>query len=339
MPVINTALTLEELPPPPPGKTGWPWTEQPEPLPGQILDGSDYPRISVVIPSYNQGKFLEETIRSVLLQGYPNLEFIIIDGGSIDCSIEIIKKYETFINYWVSEPDRGQSHAINKGLEKCTGDYIAWMNSSDLYIPGAFTHICENIKKHHPDFVFGWAAYIGSSLNDMSLIYSRGIKAFKLKYLLNFFYGLDYIIPSQSVFVSKKLFNQVGLLNENLHYCMDLDWYARMAILNPRVYGSQNPTCFYRLHDDAKTSCSATALRQEAIELAHKYAIHLSPKERKKLYKLISYAKIYEELTLGTRRASLVNLFRVIISLPVESLSDTRFLGLVKRSLLGIWFI
>lgn len=105
MPIVKTALTVKDLPPPPPDKTGWPWTEQTEPLPELMPDGSsEWPLISIVTPSYNQGDFIEETIRSVLLQGYPNLEYIIIDGGSTDNSIEIIQKYKPFLAYWISEP-------------------------------------------------------------------------------------------------------------------------------------------------------------------------------------------------------------------------------------------
>jgi len=99
------------------------------------------PRLSVVTPSYNQGRFIEETIRSVLLQDYPNLEFIIIDGGSTDNTIEVIKKYETWLAYWVSESDRGQSHAINKGIIKATGEILFWLNSDDVVLPGAFKKI------------------------------------------------------------------------------------------------------------------------------------------------------------------------------------------------------
>jgi len=129
--------TLSELPPPPPGKTGWPWTEEDPQLPGVMSDGSPWPGISIVTPSFNQGQFIEETIRSVLLQGYPNLEYIVIDGGSTDESVQIIKKYEGWLKYWISEPDRGQSHAINKGLAHCNGDIFNWINSDDLLAAGA----------------------------------------------------------------------------------------------------------------------------------------------------------------------------------------------------------
>src|SRR3954471_14946777 len=107
---------LNELPPPPPGKTGWPWTIESSSIQSYGRDMKLWPSISVVTPSYNQGPFLEETIRSILLQGYPDLEYLVIDGGSTDDSVSIIRKYQQWIQYWVSEPDGGQSAAIQKGI-------------------------------------------------------------------------------------------------------------------------------------------------------------------------------------------------------------------------------
>ncbi len=336
MPIISTALTLNDLPPPPPGKSGWPWTQQSQPLPVRMPDGSVWPRISIVTPNYNLGQFIEETIRSVLLQGYPNLEYIIIDGGSTDNSVEIIKKYEQYLAYWVSERDRGQSHGINKGLERCTGDYIAWMNSSDCYMPDAFKDIFIQLKESHPDLIYG-CGYIGNSLNDKQVIDGKGTKFFSLKYLLRFFYNLEYIIPSQSIFVSKKLLKKVGLLNEELHYWMDLDWLARIALEKPLVYRHQKPNFFYRVHNDAKTVVAHKAAinphREEGIGIVHKYAVYLPPVEKIKLYRLLEYANESEAYRLGFKKPTLKNLMKTMMFLPLETLTDKRFLGMLKKSL------
>src|SRR5689334_13760988 len=101
------------------------------------------PKLSIITPSFNQGQFIEETLSSVLSQRYPNLEYIVIDGGSEDDSASIIRRHESQLAYWISEPDRGQVHAINKGLEKCTGDIVAFINSDDLYLPGAFSAVIK----------------------------------------------------------------------------------------------------------------------------------------------------------------------------------------------------
>lgn len=119
------------------GKKGWPWVMEAKnpPVPET---GNCWPKISIVTPSYNQEAFIEETIRSILLQRYPNLEYIIIDGGSTDGTLDIIKNYEQWTTCWISEPDRGMYDAINKGFERATGDIMAWSNTDDIYLPGAF---------------------------------------------------------------------------------------------------------------------------------------------------------------------------------------------------------
>ncbi len=111
---------------------------------------SSLPRVSIVTPSFNQAAFLEETIQSVLSQDYPNLEYIIIDGGSTDGSVEIIKKYADKLAYWVSEKDTGQADAINKGLIRVTGEIVAWLNSDDIYLPGTIRAAVEALQAH-PD--------------------------------------------------------------------------------------------------------------------------------------------------------------------------------------------
>ena len=146
---------LKDLPKPPPGKQGWPWTEESDPLPDQMPDGSPWPRISIVTPSYNQGNFIEETIRSILLQGYPNLQYIIMDGGSTDETVDIISKYEPWIDYWQSQEDQGQADAINKGLELVNGEIFNWINSDDYLASNVLKLIGKSFKEESADVVAG----------------------------------------------------------------------------------------------------------------------------------------------------------------------------------------
>lgn len=154
VPFTKTGL-LAELPPPPPGKTGWPWTLETQPLAETMLNGLPWPKVSVVMPSYNQEQFVEETIRSVLLQNYPNLEYIVCDGGSNDRTQEILKKYSPWLSFCQSKKDRGQGHAINLGFSLASGDYFGWINSDDFYLPNCFEMIATHSSKYDSDFIYG----------------------------------------------------------------------------------------------------------------------------------------------------------------------------------------
>jgi glycosyltransferase involved in cell wall biosynthesis len=166
MTTTRTPPNLQDLPPPPPDKQGWPWTVATVPLPLQQSNGTDWPRISIVTPSYNQGEFIEETIRSVLLQGYPNLEYIIIDGGSTDTTLAMIKKYQPYIAHWVSEPDRGQSHALNKGFQQATGDFVGWQNSDDFYAIDALATLAHTYQQDPDiDILYGSTKYVDRDSN------------------------------------------------------------------------------------------------------------------------------------------------------------------------------
>lgn len=137
---IASPGTIATLPPPPPGREGWPWTDSDETSSFPDRAGG-WPPISIVTPSFNQGPYLEETIRSVLLQGYPELEYIVIDGGSTDSSVEILRRYEGWLTYWVSESDSGQSEAINKGFARASGKIQGYLNSDDAYRPNALARV------------------------------------------------------------------------------------------------------------------------------------------------------------------------------------------------------
>lgn len=214
--------TVSELPPPPPGKTGWPWTEDSPRLSGSRRDGRSWPLVSIVTPSYNQGEFLEETIRSVLLQGYSNLEYIIIDGGSTDNSVELVRKYEPWIAHWVSEKDRGQTQALNKGFSRAHGAILAWLNSDDVYLPTAVPKGATYLLDHSGVGMVYADCYI---IDDRSRVTSRWISPeFSLAELV-----FKCFIPQQTAFFTERALQSAGPLSERLTYVMDYDLWLRFA--------------------------------------------------------------------------------------------------------------
>lgn len=190
----------------------------------ELRQMTEYPKISIVTPSFNQGKFLEKTILSVLEQDYPNLEYIIIDGGSTDESVEIIRKYEDRLTYWVSEPDRGQSHAINKGFEKATGEIFGWLNSDDYYASGALKAVVDAYLLN-PDA--GVVVGAGDMVDEEgNVLFGAARTTITLETLCNWFHEFFW---QPSCFFKKEVWTQCGPLNEQVHYAMDLDLWVRIA--------------------------------------------------------------------------------------------------------------
>lgn len=219
---------LAEFPSPSSSKMGWPWTEQTEGLPQNMSDGSELPMISIITPSYNQGQFIEETIRSVLLQCYPNLEYIIIDGGSTDNSVEIIKKYDKWITYWVSEPDRGQAHGINKGLERATGEILAYLNSDDYYLPGALWKVAEHwCQFPQTDLIHGRCRYVNEQGDKIGEQFGNITRFDEIIDLWDVWWKQRQFVQPE-VFWTKRITDKVGLFREELFYAMDYDYWCRI---------------------------------------------------------------------------------------------------------------
>ena len=208
---------------------------------------NSYPKITVVTPSYNQAQFLERTICSVLEQDYPNLEYIIIDGASTDGSIDIIQRYENHLAYWISEPDHGQTDAINKGLRKATGEWVAWQNSDDVYYPDVFHDLARAALKYpHAGLIIGNMMLIDE--NDYPI---RDICFVTPSYRALLAEGM--VLTNQSAFWRRSLHEKIGFLDENLHYGFDYEWFLRLSEQTKgehinRQWGG------YRLHDETKTN-------------------------------------------------------------------------------------
>lgn len=208
----------------------------------------DYPKISIVTPCYNAEKYIEQTIVSILDQNYPNLEYIIIDGGSRDRTVEIIKKYEKQLSYWISETDKGQSDAINKGLQKCTGDVFNWINADDYLLPGALELVGKNFMNSecnilctptfflHPDGSQSINGITNTKDEVNTLLNTRGLNQ------MGMYWKLAKI-------------KQLGGVNTEFRYSMDLDLWKRYLLTFGKAYiqNSEQVTAVFRFHEESKT--------------------------------------------------------------------------------------
>ncbi|MFC1766305.1 glycosyltransferase family 2 protein [Planctomycetota bacterium] len=211
------------------------------------------PTVSIVTPSFNQVAYLEETILSVLGQDYPNLEYIVIDGGSTDGSVDIIKKYAHRLAWWTSEPDQGQSHAVNKGFARATGDIFHWLNSDDLLMPSA-VRIAASYLERRPELgvVYGDRLVIDHLGNTLELMQVPPFWARALPHHLR--------IPQETVFIRRQFWQQTQGLDEQLNMCMDFDLYLRLRSMTefyriPFILGA------LRQHSQSKSTINADQCR------------------------------------------------------------------------------
>jgi len=202
--------------------------------------------VSIVTPSFNQARFLEEAILSVLEQSYPRIEYIIVDGGSTDGSVEIIRKYAHRLAWWVSEPDHGQTDAINKGFARARGEIFAWLNSDDTYLPHAVTEAVDYLQSHpEAGMVYGDANLIDTEGQVIGRFPARQTDYRRLR--------RGYVhIPQQAAFFRADLWRQVGPLDPTFYFAMDYDLWVRLAKIAPLHYYPRLWANF-RLHEGGKS--------------------------------------------------------------------------------------
>jgi glycosyltransferase involved in cell wall biosynthesis len=266
----------------------------------------NYPKITVVTPSFNQGQFLEETILSVIGQHYPNLEYIVMDGGSTDNSVEVIKKYQKHFTYWVSEKDKGQSDAINRGFDRATGDILCWVNSDDMLMPGVLLHIASLLDTSRAEIICGNCVHIQEGTN---WVWGSRVDEDKEKFRLS---DIAYIIQPAS-FWTRKAWEVTGRLDDSMYYAFDWEWQIRAHAKGAEFIYTKKNLAIYRVHADHKTGNPGTKRKKEVLEI---YRLHngeafyqfaLKVLERKLI--ISKLVKIMRRLHLGKSEHALMKVF------------------------------
>jgi glycosyltransferase involved in cell wall biosynthesis len=260
---IHNMSKLTEIPPAA-GKTGWPWDT--ETIVDDDRSASGSPRVTIVTPSYNQAEFLEETLRSVLLQNYPNLEYIVIDGGSTDGSTDIIRRYERHLAYWTSEKDAGAADAISKGFQRASGSILAYLNSDDPYMPGALHAVVRAFQEQPQcDVVFGntyWTDPQGNILAER-----RQTPFWPASYLYG---GSD--LQQPSTFWKREVFVRAGGMNPDYLTAFDTDLFFRLIACKAQFRHLRQFLSSFRIHPESKSS---TLIERRTLELERIRSAHL----------------------------------------------------------------
>ncbi|AQG79667.1 glycosyltransferase family 2 protein [Spirosoma montaniterrae] len=242
-------------------------TQPYQPQPALSANGQSFPKLTVVTPSYNQAVYLERTILSVLNQQYPNIEYFIIDGGSTDGSVDIIRKYEPYLAGWVSEKDKGQTDAINKGFRLATGDFVAFQNSDDVYAPGAFHRVADAWRMAPETDVFFGDMYI----TDEEDVVLEEMRAPSFCAECQIYEGMQ--VFNQSLFIRRSRLEQFGLLDESLRFVIDYEIIARLGVqAGVRFRHVDGFWGGFRIQPDAKSSnIAATVGIQEHQRVKERY--------------------------------------------------------------------
>jgi len=267
-------------------------------------------KISIITPSYNQGQFIEETILSVLNQGYENLEYIIMDGGSTDNTVEIIKKYEDRITFWASEKDNGQTDAINKGFAKATGDIIAWINSDDVYCEGALKIISESFQKNpETQVIVGNMLFIDANSNVYLRKYPHVSRWLEKNVMTT--------ILQPSTFLRRNILKEIGYPNEDYHMYMDAEWYTRINRRFPFLVINSDLSKF-RWHTDSKSRS------EHSSKLYQRYIVEHCMVLKSTFPKYSSFINSYPKLAflIHTHTGNAIRLTRRVFKGELHKLKD-----------------
>lgn len=282
-------------------------------------------RISVVTPSYNQGRFLEQTLCSVLDQGYESLEYIIIDGGSTDGSVDILRRYEDRLAYWVSEPDRGQAHAINKGLARATGDIVAYINSDDLYLRGSLVAAAEHFRRRPGcawvcgDVVF--ADEMGRQVAAPKTVVPRSAAQCLTRH---------YFAQQQAMFWRRELL--AGGFDERWRYGFDFELFVRLLLAGHRCEHLPLPLAAFRLHPHSKTRAEAAPFEAEVFEMTQLYLRRVNWFARRSSVATHYYRLSAAACEEGDARGAAGLLLRALCAYP-EGAARRWFWGCLRRTL------
>jgi glycosyltransferase involved in cell wall biosynthesis len=231
---------------------------------GKPSAANELPSITLVTPSFNQAAFLERTLRSVLDQDYPNLEYIVMDGGSTDGSVDIIRRYASRLHYWQSRPDGGQTAAVNAGWRKGTGEIVAWLNSDDYYLPGALLFAGEYFRDHPETWVMYGSVQL---VDDCGKPEGFAGEPFDRRTMIT----SHNVIPQSSSFLRRAALGLVGEMDESLCYVMDLDLFMRIADHSAPVYVPRALSC-QTVHSQAKTTKDRWPMGDERTMVRRRYA-------------------------------------------------------------------
>jgi glycosyltransferase involved in cell wall biosynthesis len=234
------------------------------------------PRLTVITPSYNQAAFIERTLTSVLDQGYADLEYLVVDGGSTDGSAEIIERYADRLAWWVSEPDQGQTDALNKGLCRATGDIVAYINSDDYYLPGAFAKAVQTLTDHPEAMWMSGAARFVDADGALTEVWKPVMPAASARYWLA---GTRWAVPQAATFWRRDCFDRFGPFRQDMHYVFDTEFGIRLAFAGHFPAMIDDELAVRVVHDQAK-SWNLEPFEAEGIAMEREYRARLTRGER-----------------------------------------------------------